>query len=159
MLTTTRLSKTGFIILFAVVLVPIAGYSQTDIPAGTSMVSLDGDTEFNVTGLVDTSVTGTDALTKTNGGELTINFTGVGALDAGESGIEITNTTLGDLNITTASSINPVITADSEGIFSDQRIDGNFMNDASITSLGNRAISITGAATGIDGSFTNSGDL
>ncbi|MEM1159022.1 MAG: autotransporter domain-containing protein [Verrucomicrobiota bacterium] len=93
-------------------------------------------------------------ITKTDGGDLTINFTGSGAIDAVDQGINLITTT-GDLAITSISSADPVIVSGSEGVRV-LGVGGMFRNSASIRSQSEDAIVIFGD---VDGSFANMGAL
>ncbi|MEM6601774.1 MAG: autotransporter-associated beta strand repeat-containing protein [Verrucomicrobiota bacterium] len=95
-----------------------------------------------------------DGLTKTDGGDLTVNFTGTGAIDAADIGINLSSG-IGDFTITSGSSADPVITSGNDGLLI-AGLSGDFSNAASIASSSDDAIRFSSS---VGGSITNTGNL
>ncbi|MEM1159023.1 MAG: autotransporter-associated beta strand repeat-containing protein [Verrucomicrobiota bacterium] len=123
-------------------------------PAATIDANQVSGSPVTVNVSVATTSSSGDGLTKTDGGDLTVNFTGTGAINAADIGINLSSG-IGDFTITSGSSADPVITSGSDGLLI-AGLSGDFSNAASIASSSDDAIRFSSS---VGGSITNTGNL
>ena len=164
---TARFFKPALLFLLALSAIPIAGYTQTviDVTSSTSTtVDANQATGSPVTVNISGSavLSGEPGITKTDDGDLTINFSGSSSIDTLGDGILLDTPSMGSFIINSTSAATGVINSDAIGIdanlntiFAQVNIAGNFHNEASINSERD-AIRIVGE---VGGSLTNRGVL